>query len=102
MWLLIDNGWTSATSWEDQVRTAENILTEAEQNGQPVMFAATAEGPNQSFAPESPAAALETLRALEPRPYPPLRSELGIGLRKAAQDTPPGAVVWLSDGTAHK
>ncbi|MFN3133290.1 DUF4159 domain-containing protein [Roseibium sp.] len=100
MWLLIDNGWTSATSWEDQVRTAENILTEAEQNGQPVMFAATAEGPNQNFVPESPAAALETLRALEPRPYPPLRSELGIGLRKAAQDTPPGAVVWLSDGTA--
>jgi hypothetical protein len=45
LWLLIDNGWTSATSWEDQVRTAENILTEAEQNGQPVMFAATAEGP---------------------------------------------------------
>lgn len=99
LWLLIDNGWTSAEGWDDQVRTAEHILAEAEQNGQPVLFAATAEGPGQSFIPESPAAALEKLRALDPRPYPPLRSELGIGLRKAAQATPPGAVVWLSDGT---
>ncbi|QDG76430.1 DUF4159 domain-containing protein [Labrenzia sp. PHM005] len=99
LWLLIDNGWTSAEGWVDQVRTAEQILAEAEQNSQPVLFAATAEGPGQAFVPESPAAALEKLRALDPRPYPPLRSELNIGLRKAAQETPPGAVVWLSDGT---
>ncbi|WP_420414124.1 DUF4159 domain-containing protein [Roseibium sp.] len=99
LWLLIDNGWTSAEGWSDQVRTAEQILAEAEQNSQPVLFAATAEGPGQAFVPESSAAALEKLRALDPRPYPPLRSELNIGLRKAAQETPPGAVVWLSDGT---
>lgn len=99
LWLLIDNGWTSARSWEHQVRTAEQLLAEADQNGQPVLFAATAEGPGQSFIPESAAAALDKLRALAPRPYPPQRSELNIGFRKAAQSASPGAVVWLSDGT---
>lgn len=99
LWVLIDNGWTSAKGWQSKVGAAEQILANAEQDGQPVLFAATAEGPAQSFTPEAAANALEKLRALEPRPYPPRRSELSIGLRKAAQATPPGAVIWLSDGT---
>lgn len=99
LWLLVDNGWTSASGWDAQVSAAEQILNTASQDGQPVLFAATAEGPGQSFVPEAAASALERLRALEPRPYPPRRSELSIGLRKSAQETPPGAVVWLSDNT---
>lgn len=99
LWVLIDNGWTSATSWEAQRSAAEQILTTAEQDGRLLLFAATAEGPGQSFAPEAAASALEKLRALEPRPYPPQRAELSLGLRKAARQDPPGAVIWLSDGT---
>jgi hypothetical protein len=99
LWVLVDNGWTSAKGWDDELRTAEQILTTADQDGQPILFAATAEGSGQAFAPESAATALEKLRALEPRPYPPQRAELSIGLRKAAQKNPPSAVIWLSDGT---
>ncbi|MEP3048244.1 MAG: DUF4159 domain-containing protein [Roseibium sp.] len=99
LWLLIDNGWPSANSWDAQVSTAEQILETAERGNQPVLFAATADGPGQSFVPEAAATALEKLRALEPKPYPPLRSEISISLRKAAQQTPPAAVVWLSDNT---
>ncbi|PVB59710.1 DUF4159 domain-containing protein [Labrenzia sp. 011] len=99
LWVLIDNGWTSARGWTAQVSAAEQILTAAEQEGQPVLFAATAEGPAQNFLPEAAASALEKLRALEPRPYPPQRDELSAGLREAARTTPPGAVVWLSDST---
>ncbi|MEM9632018.1 MAG: DUF4159 domain-containing protein [Pseudomonadota bacterium] len=99
LWLLIDNGWTSTEGWGTQVRTAEQLLTTAEQSGRPVLFAATAEGPAQNLTPEAAATALEKLRALEPRPYPPQRNELSLGLRKAAQENRPGAVVWLSDNT---
>jgi len=99
LWVLIDNGWSSAKSWDAQVGAAERILTTAEQDGQPLLFAATADGPGQSFAPESATTALEKLRALEPRPHAPLRAELSLGLRKAAQEAPPAAIVWLSDGT---
>ncbi|MBN8181568.1 DUF4159 domain-containing protein [Roseibium aggregatum] len=102
LWVLVDNGWTSAKGWTAQVNAAEQILSEAEQSGQPILFAASAEGPGQSFTPEAATTALEKLRALEPRPYPPQRAELSIGLRKAAQETPPGAVIWLSDNTSTK
>ncbi|POF29832.1 DUF4159 domain-containing protein [Roseibium marinum] len=100
LWMLVDNGWTSARGWDAQVSAAEQILAAAEQDGQPVLFAATAEGPSQNFSPEAAASALEKLRALEPRPYPPRRGELSAGLREAARSAPPGAVVWLSDSTS--
>ncbi|TYC55836.1 DUF4159 domain-containing protein [Rhodobacterales bacterium] len=99
LWLIVDNGWMSAESWTAEVNTAEQLLKTAEKAGQPVLFAATAEGSAQSFSPETAAMALEKLRALEPRPYPPHRSELSDGLREASQEAPPGAVIWLSDNT---
>nr|WP_282449581.1 DUF4159 domain-containing protein [Roseibium sp. CAU 1639] len=100
LWVLIDNGWSSARSWDSQMSAAEQILTTAEQEGQPVLFAATAEGQGQSFTPEAATTALEKLRALEPRPHPPQRSELSLGLRKAAQKALPSAIIWLSDDTS--
>ncbi|MDN3720344.1 BatA domain-containing protein [Roseibium salinum] len=38
LWLIVDNGWTSARDWEAQKGAAEQILTTAEQAGQPVLF----------------------------------------------------------------
>jgi len=99
LWLLLDNGWTSAKSWDEQVAAAEQLLTGLENRDQPVLFAATAEGPAQPLVPATATAALERLRALQPRAWAPNRSELTAGLRKAAQVTPPGAVIWLADGT---
>ena len=99
LWLLLDNGWTSAKSWEEQVAAAEQLLTGQENKSQPVLFAATAEGPSQPLVPATATAALERLRALQPRAWAPNRSELIAGLRKAARTAPPGAVIWLTDGT---
>jgi len=59
LWLLVDNGWTSAKSWPQQVSTAEQLLADAERDGRPVLIAATADGPAQNFAPEAAAGALE-------------------------------------------
>ncbi|WP_417686560.1 DUF4159 domain-containing protein [Roseibium sp.] len=99
IWVILDNGWTSASGWETQVNTAERLLSDAENSGQPVLFAATADGPSQTLTPTSAAAARDVLRVLEPRPWAADRAELTIGLRKAAAETPPSAIVWLSDGT---
>ncbi|WP_153768032.1 DUF4159 domain-containing protein [Labrenzia sp. CE80] len=99
MWMLMDNGWTSARDWTTQVETAERLLSLAEAAGQPVLFAATADGPGQPLTPTDATTALERLRALEPRAWPSKRSELTTALRKSASTVRPGAVVWLSDGT---
>lgn len=99
LWVILDNGWTSAKHWDDQVRTTERLLTIAESEGQPVLFAATAEGPAQPLFPASAATAIERLRALEPRPWTSARAELTTALRKAAQENSPGAIIWLSDSS---
>ncbi|MEP4030095.1 DUF4159 domain-containing protein [Roseibium polysiphoniae] len=99
MWMLMDNGWISALDWTTQVETAERLLSLAEASGQPVLFAATADGPGQPLTPTDATTALERLRALEPRAWPSKRSELTTALRKSASAVRPGAVVWLSDGT---
>ena len=102
LWLLIDNGWLSARSWTAQTELADRLLTLAENSGNPVILAATAEGPAQPLTPASAAAARERLLALEPRPWPTNRAELTTALRKAASQTPPGAVVWLSDDSQQR
>jgi hypothetical protein len=99
LWLILDNGWSSAKDWDNQIAMAERLLDVAATQGRPVLFAATAEGPSQPLAPSTAATALERLRALEPRAWIPNRAELTLGLRKAAQEAAPGAVIWLSDGT---
>ncbi len=98
LWILLDNGWASASGWERQRQTAERLITAAGENGRPVLLAATAEGPDQPLAAQTARAALERLRVLEPRSWHTVRGELTLALRKAASERAPDAIVWLSDG----
>lgn len=100
LWLLVDNGWSAASSWPETQKLAERLLDTAGQRGTPVLFAATADGANQSLTPETAAAARDRLRALEPRSWPTLRAGLVTGLRKASAEEAPGGVIWLSDDLA--
>ncbi|MBD8891352.1 DUF4159 domain-containing protein [Roseibium litorale] len=99
LWILLDNGWTAASSWTERSAAADRILSDASRSGRPVLLTATADGPAQSFEPGSAVAAQERLRALEPRPWTANRGELTTGLRKSAGNVAPGAIVWLSDRT---
>ncbi len=100
LWLMIDNGWISAKSWDETASTAEQVLGQAEDAARPVVLIATADGPAQPLAPSSAAEARERLRAIEPRPYAPNRPGLLPALETTARETPPGAIIWLSDNTA--
>lgn len=98
LWLLVDNGWTSAQSWTERVITAERSLDEAEERGQPVLLAATADGPTQVLIPGTSNEARDRLRALEPRSWAASQAELLPALTTAATQAVPGAVVWMTDG----
>ncbi len=100
LWLLVDNGWSAASSWPETQRLAERLLETAGQRGTPVLFAATADGANQPLTPETAATARDRLRALEPRSWPTLRAALTTSLRKASVEEAPGGVIWLSDDLA--
>ncbi|MTI43587.1 putative membrane protein (TIGR02226 family) [Roseibium hamelinense] len=98
-WILIDNGWTSAKSWNDQISAAERILSLAESDGRPVVLAATADGASQPLTPQAASTTLERLRAIEPKPYVANRRELVVKLQESAAQVAPDSVVWLSDST---
>ncbi len=97
LWLIVDNGWGAAASWPTRRELAERLLDEASRSSQPVLFAATADGPNQSLVPGTSEAARERLRALAPRSWSTRRADLTTALQDAAAEQPPGAVAWLTD-----
>jgi len=101
IWILIDNGYSAAPSWPTRLATANRLIDQADAAGQPVLIAATADGPGQGFAPMSPDQAIDRLRAIEPRPYPAGRSDLLAKLQAAAATTPPTAIYWLSEPLDH-
>jgi hypothetical protein len=101
LWIVLDNGWASSSGWETRRRTAERLVETAADTGRPVLLAATAEGADQPLVPQNARVALERLRVLEPRSWPANRGELTIGLRKAAQETRPGSIVWLAEDAAN-
>lgn len=100
LWLLVDNGWSSAKGWQSAQALAEELLETAGRRGATVLFAATADGGGQPLAPQSATEARDRLRALTPRAWPTQRAALITGLRKAAAEEAPGAVIWLSDDLA--
>ena len=100
LWIVLDNGWAASADWESRRGAAERLVASAAEEGRPVLLAATAEGPDQPLVPQDAGSVLERLRAMEPRPWPTTRGELTIGLRKAASEQAPGALVWYSDDVA--
>ena len=98
VWLLIDNSWESSSNWDERIKTTENILNQLERNGNPVLFAATADGTNQTLVPGEVQEARERLLALEPRPWSSSPNDLAEQLRLAANDAPPASLIWLTGG----
>ncbi|ADZ69587.1 DUF4159 domain-containing protein [Polymorphum gilvum] len=98
LWLLVDNGWTSAKGWDVQMAAAERILARAASEGNPVALVATADGVGQPLDPVAADIALERLRALQPRPWDRERNALTLALRKSAREVPPAMAIWLTDG----
>ncbi|MEJ1160790.1 DUF4159 domain-containing protein [Prosthecomicrobium sp. N25] len=101
LWIVLDNGWGSASRW-DQIRPiADRLIGQAGDDGRPVALIATAEGATQPVEPTGAAEQRTRLAALEPRPWAPDRTALLPALRRSAEKAAPGSVVWLADGLDH-
>jgi hypothetical protein len=72
--LVIDNGWASASLWDQQMRRAEDLITRAGQNKQEIEITGTAPQPGQKLplveGPLSAGDAAALLRSLTPLPWP--------------------------------
>ncbi|MGU3540130.1 DUF4159 domain-containing protein [Methylobacterium sp. A54F] len=97
--VLIDNGFPAAHDWRARQRVATDAVEGAARDGRPVAVIGLAE-PAGAFEARTPAAALERLRAVAPRPHLPEREAHLASLGSFLERNPGTALVWISDGVA--
>ena len=101
--VVVDNGWGSATRFNERVRLVDRLIAEAEAQSRPVLIAQTAPpAKTQSLRIEAPASARSTAAALAPQPYAPNRLAVAAQLEAALSGTPQSTIVWLADGIDHE
>jgi len=95
--LLIDDGWTAASHWEARMRTADDLLAQAENGNRGVALVPLSQTV-QDVSVVSAGAARVQLRQLTPQPYALARSEALPMLANMVARIPDIEPVWLSDG----
>ena len=96
--ILIDDGWTAAASWEARLRTAEDIISRAENDHRAIALIPLSEGPRDiSFA--TAGSARVRLQQIKPVPNTVDRAETLPAIKRFLADAREVEVVWLSDAT---
>ncbi len=98
--IVIDNSWPAARQWDKRVATAERLIADAADKGQPVVLALTAEAANADIGPFDATTALDRLRAAMPRPVPADRATIFARVATTIADLPGVSLAILSDGLA--
>jgi Domain of unknown function (DUF4159)/Aerotolerance regulator N-terminal len=96
--IVVDNSWASATIEADQKRTAENLLTLAEQSGRPVILVVTAAEANAAIGPFDADTARERLAALKAEPVTSDAMMASTRLAQLDEANKPSEIAWLSAG----
>ena len=95
--LMIDDGWTAASSWDARLRTADDILARAENDRRPVALIPLSEGTRDiSFA--TAGSVRVRLHQIAPKPYTLDRLEALPAINRFFANVHDVEVVWLSDG----
>jgi Domain of unknown function (DUF4159)/Aerotolerance regulator N-terminal len=95
--ILIDDGWSAASTWDARLRTADDIVTRAENDRRAVALIPLSEGTRDiSFAPA--ASARVRLQLIKPKPHTVDRSEAMPAIARFLAATREVELVWLSDG----
>jgi hypothetical protein len=66
--LLIDDGWSAASTWDARIRTADDIAARAEADNRAIALVPLAEAA-RDISVELPAAARVRLKQIKPKPY---------------------------------
>ena len=106
--IVIDNGWSSATGWQERIEALERLLDEAERDQRNVLLLASAEDIDEmSFDPASAATVHLLANELEPRPWKSDRNALAQRLNSLVDDFSPEWLdgiepIWIDDGIEEK
>jgi hypothetical protein len=96
--LMIDDGWAAASTWDERVRTADDIIARAADDRRAVALVPLSNGTHDiSFEPAD--SARVRLHQIQPLPYTVPRAEVLPALSRFLANTHDVELVWLSDAT---
>ncbi len=95
--LLIDDGWSAASTWDARLRTADDLLARAESDGRGVAIIPLSESA-RDISLETAGSARVRLGQMRPKPYSIERSDILQTISRFLGNTPDAEFVWLSDG----
>jgi hypothetical protein len=95
--ILLDDGWTAASTWEARLRTADDIIMRAADDRRAVALLPLSQGP-RDISLETADSARVRLHQIKPVPYRIDRAEILPSLSRFLSTNPEIELVWLSDG----
>jgi len=95
--ILLDDGWTAASTWEARLRTADDIVMRAADDRRAVAVLPLSQGA-RDISLETADSARVRLQQIKPVPYRVDRAEALPSLSQFLSSNPEIELVWLSDG----
>ncbi len=96
--ILLDDGWSSAASWETRIKAADELIAKADNDRRGVALVALSE-PQRDITLMPAGTARVALRQLSPKPWSAERVETLPAIERFLKATGDAEIVWLSDGT---
>ena len=95
--ILLDDGWSAASSWEMRIKAADELIANADNDRRGVALVPLSE-PARDITLMPGGAARVALRQLAPKPYSIERVETLPAVERFLKATGDAELAWLSDG----
>ena len=95
--IMFDDGWSAASHWDVRIRTADELIANADNEGRASALVPLSE-PNRDITLMPAGAARVALRQLAPKPYSIDRVETLAAVDRFLKVTGDCEIAWLSDG----
>jgi Domain of unknown function (DUF4159)/Aerotolerance regulator N-terminal len=95
--ILLDDGWSSAASWDIRIKAADELIANADSNRRGVALVPLSE-PARDITLMPAGNARVALRQLAPKPYSIERVETLPAIERFLKATGDSEIAWLSDG----
>ena len=95
--VMIDDGWPAAASWDERLRTADEIVARADADNRGVALLPMSET-GRDISMMTASAARVQLKQLKPKPQSVDRTETLPLIERFLAGAPSVEIVWLSDG----
>jgi hypothetical protein len=95
--ILLDDGWSAASTWEARVKAADELISKAENDRRGVALVALSE-PARDITLMPGGTARVALRQIAPKPYAVERVDTLPAIERFLKATGDSEIAWLTDG----